>query len=139
MLLADLIFIVSTSPTVILSGSRRNSHAYFHNRYLRLFSSVVRFLVSSLAILGAAHLSIFACVGVILAIVLAFVHTLSVEMLLSVFWFGLVLYYCWNSYSSFTSKYQDLALAPALQTLQVLQEIKTKPSQRHDFEHRFTA
>lgn len=60
---------------------------------------------------GAGILIVSVGLGILIAIISVFVLILSEESLPFVACFVLVLYYCWSSYSSFTNKYQDLALA----------------------------
>ena len=63
------------------------------------------------ALLGISRLLVFAGVGMFIAFLSAFVLLLSEESLPFVACLVLVLYYIWSSYSSFTNKYQELALA----------------------------
>ncbi len=84
---------------------------YSSHPYVKAISLFLVITVAIPAIIGAQFVLLWAGMGVFMAIVLAFVVLLSEEILPFLACFVLVLYYMWSSYSSFTSKYQDLALS----------------------------
>ena len=105
MLLAILSTLISTSPLFVLCDIPwQLCHVQLANLCLHV--------VIILAFLGISRLLLFAGVSMFIAFLSAFVLLLSEpESLPYVACFVLVLYYIWSSYSSFTNKYQDLALA----------------------------
>ena len=116
MIMVLLIFyaLLDTSPILTFYGVSigRRLFVYFrHNRYLLFLSFSVCITIVIPGICGALVVLIFAGIGVEIAIVLAFVLLLNEESLPFVALSVLVLYYFWSSYSSFTTKYQDLGLA----------------------------
>ncbi|XP_078381065.1 uncharacterized protein LOC144663863 [Oculina patagonica] len=111
MLLAVGFSIIFTSPLMILCFKLSPVNAYFSNPSLKLFLLFLVIAVAIPTLLGALFVLELAGIGVLMAIVLAFVLLLSEEILPFVVCFVLVLYYMWSSYSSFTNKYQDLALS----------------------------
>ena len=116
MIMVLLIFyaLLDTSPILTFYGVSigRRLFVYFrHNRYLLFLSFSVCITIVIPGICGALVVLIFAGIGVEIAIVVAFVLLLNEESLPFVALSVLVLYYFWSSYSSFTTKYQDLGLA----------------------------
>ena len=111
-LLVGLVAILFTSPLCILIGiTFKFKRADFRNRLLRWFSKFVFFSAALPLILGTFYLLMFASIGILVTFLTAFVLVLSEESLPFVACFGLALYYLLSSYSSFTTKYQDLGLA----------------------------
>ena len=115
MLLLILISIILTSPLIVLCDIPGQLSKYAYNFNIpclrRLFSCFVFLSVGIPALLGISRLLVFAGVGMFIAFLSAFVLLLSEESLPFVACLVLVLYYIWSSYSSFTNKYQELALA----------------------------
>jgi len=110
-LLVLLFAIILTSPIIVLCGITSQFNVHFHNhRLIRLFICFVLLAVAILALQGLVGLLMFACIGILIAFLSAFVLLLSEESLPFIACFVLVLYYFWSSYSSFTNKYQDLGL-----------------------------
>ena len=103
--------IVASSPVQTLCGISIPVYAYSDNPHLQLFLSFVSGMVAVAAFLSAANLLRWAGLGILRAMELIFILLVSEESLPFVACFVLVLYYVWSSYSSFTNKYQDLALA----------------------------
>ena len=117
MLFAILSTLILTSPLFVLCDiSRQLCYAQLNNLCLHLFSI--------LAFLGIPRLFLFAGVSMFVTVLSAFVLLLSEEGLLYVACFVLVLYYIWSSYSSFTNKYHDLALA-------LFKQVKSYKTSRH--------
>lgn len=98
--------------------------AHFRNCLLWWFSKFVFVSVALTATLGSLWLVRFASVGILITLLSVFVLVLSEERLPFVACFGLPLYYLLSSYSSFTSKYQDLALA-------IFKQYKSYKKSRH--------
>jgi len=98
--------------------------AHFRNRLLRWFSKFVFVSVALPATLGSIWLMRFASVGILITFLSVFVLVLSEESLPFVACFVLALYYLLSSYSSFTRKYQDLALA-------IFKQYKSYKKSRH--------
>ena len=111
MLLLAILAIFLTSPLSILCDflSLFNA-APFHNRCLRLFLRFILLSLATPALLGLWWLMMLASLGGLITFLSAFVLLLSEEGLPYVACLVLVFYYLWSSYSSFTDKYQDLAL-----------------------------
>ena len=111
MLLVVGMSIAGTSPIIILGGRPKPLNAYSSNRFIKLLLSFACIMVAIPALFGAGFVLLLAGFGVLMAIMLVFVLLLSEESLPYVACIVLVLYYMWSSYSSFTNKFQDLALA----------------------------
>ncbi len=110
-LLVALISIVLISPICTLCGITKFTNIYSRYRSFQMFSLLVSILAFFPAAIGAAVVILWAGFGIVIAIVLVFALLLSEKILPFAACFVLVLYYLWSSYSSFTNKYQDLALA----------------------------
>ena len=112
MLVVIIFAITLTSPLSVLTDILGElSTGNFKNPCLSLFLPIVFHSVSLLAFVGTSQLVLFAGNVMLFAFLSAFVLLLNEESLPFVACFVLVLYYIWSSYSSFTNKYQDLALA----------------------------
>ena len=111
MLLVVLFAIVLTSPIFVFCDIARQFNALFHKHRLWMFTCFVLVAGAIPALLGLLRLLLFANIGISVAFLSAFVLLLSEESLPFIACFGLVLYYLWSSYSSFTNKYQDLGFA----------------------------
>ena len=118
MLFAILSTLILTSPLFVLCDIPwQLCHVQLANLCLHV--------VIILAFLGISRLLLFAGVSMFIAFLSAFVLLLSEpESLPYVACFVLVLYYIWSSYSSFTNKYQDLALA-------LFKQVKSYKTSRH--------
>ena len=97
-----------TSPTIILH--RNKIKIGLRNRIARASFRCILCMSSLLSIFGVIFVLMSAFFGVMLAIIGVLTLVFSDESLPYVACAILVLYYLWSSYSSFTNKYQDLAL-----------------------------
>lgn len=105
-LLLAFLGIVVSSPIVMLCKARNTAISV--PKFLAVF---IHCFVSYPATFGAACVVIAAGVGTLWLLLIGFEHLFLDESLPYVACIVLVLYYLWSSYSSFTNKYQDLALA----------------------------
>ena len=111
MLLQALFAILLTSPLAVLCDISRVFNAvHFHNRCLRFSSCFIVLSVAIPVLLGSCWLMTFASFGGLITFLSVFVLLLSEEGLPYVACSVLVFYYLWSSYSSFTDKYQYVAL-----------------------------
>ena len=105
-LLLAFVGIAFSSPIVMLCNAR------FSAINLPFFIVwIIRYCIASLAAGGVIFIITFASLGSLMALLSGMILLLSEESLPYLACIVLVLYYVWSSYNSFTTKYQDLALA----------------------------
>ena len=104
-----------TSPIVVILynivPNRMTQLPHFIPKFIVLAIRISIFIVSIPAVTGALLVLTLAYIATLFALAIAFTLLFSEEGLPYVACFVLVLYYVWSSYSSFTNKYQDLALS----------------------------
>ena len=103
--------IILTSPVLALCNTRYRVSKVNVPFVILFFIRIAGIALSVFATVGACILLILAAIGTLLFLLYAFLLSFSEETLPYVACFVFVLYYVWSSYSSFTKKYHELALA----------------------------
>ena len=108
--LLTLMGILLTSPVAALcSAQYRPSNTKSKRRILLM--NFLNLILSFFPVMGAVILLLFSGLGTLLAVLNVFALSFSEEHLPYVACSVFVLYYIWSSYSYFTKKYHELALA----------------------------